>query len=199
MLMKTDAVGQRAATMALKTFVARVMVLSGGSERVLVEVLQRKVWSNAKVESGKYPMSLFVWYFGTNKRFEEVQHHMMVLGPRYEALLDDIFERHHLPDDFSLCLHRPTATQAELHRAAVAEVLGKTVLQGLREHLTVSFVTTPQDFHDTLLPYKKVQPSGWNRCCWKVPGSDLKTTAKTSRTCSCRAPACTRLRVSRVC
>jgi len=46
------------------------------------------------------------------------------------------------------------ATQAEPYRAAIAEALDKTVLPGLREHLTVSFVTTPQDFQDNLLSYK---------------------------------------------
>jgi phytoene desaturase len=28
-------------------------------------------------------MSLFVWYFGTNRKFDDVYHHTMVLGPRY--------------------------------------------------------------------------------------------------------------------
>jgi phytoene desaturase len=149
----------------------------------LIDAQHRKVWNDAKVEGGKYSMSLFVWYFGTNKRFENVPHHMMVLGPRYEALLKDIFKRHHLADDFSLYLHRPTATdpdmapagcdtfyvlspvphlqsgtdwvaQAEPYRAAICEALERTVLPGLREHLTVSFVTTPQDFQDNLLSYK---------------------------------------------
>jgi phytoene desaturase len=149
----------------------------------LIDAQHRKVWSDAKVEAGKYSMSLFVWYFGTNKRFEEVPHHMMLLGPRYEALLKDIFKRHHLADDFSLYLHRPTATdpamapagcdtfyvlspvphlqsgtdwaaQAEPYRAAIAEALEQTVLPGLHDHLTVSFVTTPQDFQDNLLSYK---------------------------------------------
>ena len=149
----------------------------------LIDAKHRKVWSDAKVEGGKYSMSLFVWYFGTNKRFEDVPHHMMLLGPRYEALLKDIFKRHHLAEDFSLYLHRPTATdpamappgcdtfyvlspvphlqsgtdwaaQAEPYRAAIAEALEQTVMPGLREHLTVSFVTTPQDFQDNLLSYK---------------------------------------------
>jgi phytoene desaturase len=149
----------------------------------LIEARHRKVWSDAKVEGGKYSMSLFVWYFGTDKRFEDVPHHMMVLGPRYEALLRDIFKRHHLADDFSLYLHRPTATDpamapagcdtfyvlspvphlksgtdwashAEPYRAAIAEALEKTVLPGLRDHLTVSFVTTPRDFQDNLLSYQ---------------------------------------------
>ena len=149
----------------------------------LIEAKHRKVWSDAKVERGKYSMSLFVWYFGTNKRFEDVPHHMMLLGPRYEALLKDIFKRHRLAEDFSLYLHRPTATdpamapqgcdtfyvlspvphlqsgtdwatRAEPYRQAIAQALEETVLPGLREHLTVSFVTTPQDFHDNLLSYK---------------------------------------------
>ena len=149
----------------------------------LIDPQHRKVWTNAKVEKGKYSMSLFVWYFGTNKRFDDVPHHMMLLGPRYEALLKDIFKNHHLADDFSLYLHRPTATDssmapdgcdtfyvlapvpnlqsgtdwathAEPYRAAIAKALEETVLPNLREHLTVSFMTTPQDFQDNLLSYK---------------------------------------------
>jgi len=149
----------------------------------LIDPQHRKVWTNAKVEKGKYSMGLFVWYFGTNKRFEDVPHHMMLLGPRYRALLTDIFKNHHLSEDFSLYLHRPTATEpamapagcdtfyvlapvpnlksgtdwaahAEPYRAAIAKALEETVLPHLSEHLTVSFMTTPQDFHDNLLSYQ---------------------------------------------
>lgn len=35
----------------------------------LIDAKHRKVWSNAKVEAGKYSMNLLVWYFGTNKRY----------------------------------------------------------------------------------------------------------------------------------
>jgi phytoene desaturase len=149
----------------------------------LLEPQHRKVWTDAKIERGRYSMSLFVWYFGTNKRFDDVPHHMMLLGPRYEALLEDIFNKHHLADDFCLYLHRPTATdlemapagcdafyvlapvphldsgtdwkvQAEPYRAAIAKALAETVLPNLQDHLTISFMTTPQDFHDDLLSYK---------------------------------------------
>ena len=149
----------------------------------LIEPQHRKVWTDAKVEKGKYSMSLFVWYFGTNKRFDDVPHHMMLLGPRYEALLKDIFKKHHLADDFSLYLHRPTATdpamapegcdtfyvlapvpnlqsgtdwaqQAEPYRAAIAKALEATVLPHLSEHLTVSQMMTPQEFQDNLLSYQ---------------------------------------------
>jgi phytoene desaturase len=149
----------------------------------LIDPRYRKVWTNAKVEKGKYSMSLFVWYFGTNKRFDDVPHHMMLLGPRYEALLKDIFKNNYLADDFSLYLHRPTATDpamaplgcdtfyvlapvpnlqsgtdwaahAEPYRASIAKALEETVLPNLSEHLTVSFMTTPQDFQDNLLSFK---------------------------------------------
>ena len=59
-------------------------------------------------------MSLFVWYFGTRRQYPEVAHHTISLGPRYRGLLDDIFTRKHLADDFSLYLHRPTATDPSL-------------------------------------------------------------------------------------
>ncbi len=151
--------------------------------RHLVEPQHRKHWSNAKIERGRYSMSLFVWYFGTNKRFDDVLHHTMVLGPRYEGLLNDLFKRYHLPKDFSLYLHRPTATDrsmapeghdcfyvlapvphldsgtdwaahAEPYRQAVQQRLEETLMPGLGQHITASHFTTPQDFHDRLLSYK---------------------------------------------
>ncbi len=151
--------------------------------RNLVEAKHRSHWTDRRIERGRYSMSLFVWYFGTSKQFTDVPHHMMLLGPRYKELLQDIFKRHKLSKDFSLYLHRPTATdasmappgcdtfyalapvphldsgtdwttQGEPFRRAVAEVLNRTVLPGFEQHLTTSFMTTPQDFHDRLLSFK---------------------------------------------
>jgi phytoene desaturase len=68
----------------------------------------------ASSSAARYSMSLFVWYFGTNRRYEDVPHHMILLGPRYRELLSDIFERKVLAEDFSLYLHRPTATDPSL-------------------------------------------------------------------------------------
>ena len=127
-------------------------------------------------------MSLFVWYFGTTRQYPDVPHHMMVLGPRYKELLQDIFKRQVLAKDFSLYLHRPTATDpsmapdgcdafyvlapvphldsgtdwaatAEPYRQAVADALD-VVMPGFQKHIATSRVTTPQDFHDRLLSFK---------------------------------------------
>ena len=86
--------------------------------RHLIERQHRPHWTDQRIERKKYSMSLFVWYFGTNRQYADVPHHTMVLGPRYEGLLTDIFERHHLSDDFSLYLHRPTATDPAWRRPA---------------------------------------------------------------------------------
>ena len=149
----------------------------------LIAPEHRRHWTDQKIESGKHSMSLFVWYFGTNKQYSDVPHHTMVLGPRYEGLLTDIFKNHKLTDDFSLYLHRPTATdpsvapagcdcfyvlapvphldsgtdwvkQAEPYRQAVCKRLEETLLPGLSQHIASSHVMTPQHFHDDLLSYK---------------------------------------------
>jgi phytoene desaturase len=151
--------------------------------RHLVDARFRPHWTDARIDKGRYSMGLFVWYFGTSKRYDDVPHHMMLLGPRYEGLLKDIFKRHVLSKDFSLYLHRPTATdpsmapegcdtfyvlspvphldsgtdwaaESERYRLAIAEALESTVLPGLREHVVTSRVAHPQDFKDRLLAYK---------------------------------------------
>jgi phytoene desaturase len=140
----------------------------------------RRRWTDRKIARARYSMSLFVWYFGTKRRYDDVYHHTMVLGPRYGELLRDIFERKRLAEDFSLYLHRPSATdpslapegcdsfyvlapvphlgsgtdwaaQAEPYRAAIQQRLEQTVLPGLGDALVTSRVMTPQDFRDRLL------------------------------------------------
>ncbi|MET0722772.1 MAG: FAD-dependent oxidoreductase, partial [Tardiphaga sp.] len=121
--------------------------------------------------------------FGTRKIYSDVPHHMMLLGPRYRELLTDIFERKHLAGDFSLYLHRPTATDpslapdgcdafyvlspvphlqsgtdrrvaAEPYRRAIAKTLGDTVLPDLENQIASSHMLTPQDFQDRLSSFR---------------------------------------------
>lgn len=70
-----------------------------------------------RVKAMKYSMSLVVIYFGFSKVDGEeldLQHHNIILGPRYEPLLTDIFDRKILADDFSQYLHVPTLTDPSL-------------------------------------------------------------------------------------
>ncbi len=139
-------------------------------------------WSGARVENARHSMSLFVWYFGTRKKFHDVGHHTIVLGPRYRGLLDDIFRRKLLAEDFSLYLHRPTAAdaslapegcdafyvlsptphlgsgvdwraQAETYRKAIAQRLHETMMPGFESEIVTSRMMTPLDFQDRLGSY----------------------------------------------
>ena len=119
-----------------------------------------------------YSMGLFVLYFGTKKRYKDIPHHTIWMGKRYEGLLNDIFNKKILANDFSLYLHRPTATdekmapkgcdcfyvlspvpnllskinwskQAESYKNKIIEALENTILPKLSKNIDVSFL------HDT--------------------------------------------------
>jgi phytoene desaturase len=67
-----------------------------------------------RLERMSWSMSLFVAYFGTDCRFDDLAHHTIVFGPRYRELLRDIFHGSQLPEDFSLYLHAPTVTDPSM-------------------------------------------------------------------------------------
>ena len=66
--------------------------------------LRRKSWSP----------SLFVLHLGIKGTWPGIPHHMILFGPRYKGLLDDIYKNGVLPQDFSLYLHHPTVTDPSL-------------------------------------------------------------------------------------
>jgi phytoene desaturase len=156
---------------------------SAATYKYLVPASARRRWTDRKLRRARYSMSLFVWYFGTDRQYPDVPHHMMLLGERYKALLDDIFEKKKLASDFSLYLHRPTATDpslapdgcdafyvlspvphrdsgvhwpevAESYRAAIARHLSATVLPDLDRHVVTSRLLTPLDFEQRLFSVK---------------------------------------------
>ena len=61
-----------------------------------------------------YSMGLFVYYFGTKKVYENVAHHTIKFGNKYEEHLKDIFENKKLNNDISYYLHRPSATDKSM-------------------------------------------------------------------------------------
>ncbi|MFC4295783.1 phytoene desaturase [Novosphingobium tardum] len=58
----------------------------------------------------RYSPSLFVVHFGIEGTWPGIPHHMILFGPRYKGLLDDIYVHGVLPRDFSIYLHHPTVT-----------------------------------------------------------------------------------------
>ena len=74
----------------------------------------RSRWTDRRIERARYSMSLFVWYFGTLADTRACRITRSCSGRATSELLTDIFDRKVLADDFSLYLHRPTATDASL-------------------------------------------------------------------------------------
>ena len=124
----------------------------------------------------RYSMGLYVLFFGTDRSYPDVAHHTIWMGKRYQSLLNDIFNKKILADDFSLYLHRPTATdpsfapeghdsfyvlcpvpnlQAEnidwetegpALQQRIVTALEKTILPDLSHHIRGDFFMTPEDF-----------------------------------------------------
>jgi phytoene desaturase len=84
--------------------------------RNMIPAQYRRKFSDRKIERMRYSMSLFVIYFGTKRRYLDtnLKHHNIILGPRYKALLEDIFKKKLLAEDFSLYLHMPTLTDESM-------------------------------------------------------------------------------------
>jgi phytoene desaturase len=182
-------VGRRASGVALsdgQQLPADIVVSNADSASTYLDLIPkslRRRWTDAKIARAKYSMSLFVWYFGTSKQYPQVPHHTILAGPRYRELLRDIFERKVLADDFSLYLHRPTASDpslapsgcdtfyvlspvphlqgktdwratGETYRRAIARHLADTLLPDLDRHVISSRIMTPLDFRDRLSSYR---------------------------------------------
>ncbi|MXP26006.1 phytoene desaturase [Altererythrobacter indicus] len=62
----------------------------------------------------RFSPSLFVVHFGIEGRWPGIPHHMILFGPRYKGLLDDIYTHGVLPRDFSIYLHHPTVTDPSM-------------------------------------------------------------------------------------
>ena len=130
-------------------------------------------------ERTRYSMSLFVMYFGTRRRYDDLAHHEILMGPRYEGLLRDIFRGRPLSSDFSLYLHRPTATdpslapdgmdafyalspvpnlrsptdwarEAKPYRDRIVRYLEERYMPGLSGEIVTERVVDPRYFRDTL-------------------------------------------------
>ena len=80
----------------------------------LVKSTNRRHWNDRRLEKQEWSMSCFLLYIGTRRQYPQLEHHTLILTERYEGLLDDIFDRKTLPDDFSMYLHAPTRTDPSM-------------------------------------------------------------------------------------
>ncbi len=154
----------------------------------LVPRAEQTLATRLKLAQAHYSMGLFVLYFGTTRTYPAVAHHTIWMGERYRELLNDIFHRRKLSEDFSLYVHRPTATdpsfapagqdsfyvlcpvpnlQADIDwategprlRDRIIDALEQTMLPGLKATITADFFKTPEDFRDE---YRSVHGAGFS-------------------------------------
>ena len=122
-----------------------------------------------------YSMGLFVLFFGTKKKYNDIAHHTIWMTERFKSLLHDIFKHKILSKDFSLYIHRPTATdvtfapkgcdsfyvlcpvpnlqgnidwnsESEKLKDRIVSELSKTIMPNLEETITDIFWMNPNDF-----------------------------------------------------
>lgn len=150
----------------------------------LIPPRYRKVQTDRRLRRMRYSMSLAVIYLGINRRYDDgrlVQHNI-IFSERYKGLLDDIFNRKRLADDFSLYLHRPSHNDPTLAppghealyvltpvpnlaapidwsvagprlREAILTFLEEHYMPGLRRHIVVEHMVDPRYYRDALNSY----------------------------------------------
>lgn len=135
----------------------------------------------AKALSKKsFSPSLFVVHFGLDGAWPGIAHHMILFGPRYKGLLDDIYEHGVLPQDFSIYLHHPTVTDPSMAPAGkstfyalvpvantgklavdwdevgpileqrVLDEIGRRLIPDIHDRIVTKFHYAPQDFTQDL-------------------------------------------------
>jgi phytoene desaturase len=132
-----------------------------------------------KIKRMDYSMGLFVYYFGSKKKYNDVAHHTIYFGKSYEEHLDKIFEKKVLSEDISYYLHRPSATdpsmapdgqdafyvlvpvpnnlskinwsnEGEKFKNLVLNKMDKSVLPGIKKNVVSDFYLTPDYFEKDL-------------------------------------------------
>lgn len=147
----------------------------------MIDKKHQSLFMKTKMRLMKSSMSLFVIYFGTKKQYRDVglAHHNIILSDRYQPLLNDIFNKQHLAEDFSLYLHMPSYTdpsmapegcesfyvlspvphlgsgidwekQAKPYRDAIMQFLEDNYLPDLQENLIAEHYIDPLHFRHTL-------------------------------------------------
>ena len=132
-----------------------------------------------KMKRMDYSMGLFVYYFGSKKKYEDVAHHTIYFGKSYEKHLDKIFEKKVLSEDISYYLHRPSATDPNMapsgqdafyvlvpvpnnlskinwanegnkFKNLVLDKMDNSVLPGIKKNVVSDFYLTPDYFEKDL-------------------------------------------------
>jgi phytoene desaturase len=148
--------------------------------KTMVDKKDQSITNKLKLSNATFSMGLYVLYFGTSCQYPDIAHHTIWMGARYQELLADIFDKKILPDDFSLYLHRPTATdssfapagcdsfyvlcpvpnlQADINwsiegpklQQRIIDALNDTILPNVKSTIVDPFYMTPENFQNDYL------------------------------------------------
>ena len=132
-----------------------------------------------KMKRMDYSMGLFVYYFGSKKKYKDVAHHTIYFGKTYEKHLNKIFEKKILSEDISYYLHRPSASdpnmapkgqdafyvlvpvpnnlskinwanEGDKFKNLILDKMSKSILPGIKENVVSDFYLTPDYFEKDL-------------------------------------------------
>ena len=154
-----------------------LVVCNGDPPMIYSKLLKKYKLSRPVMNEKKllYSMGLFVLFFGTKKQYDNVAHHTIWMTERFKSLLHDIFKNKILSEDFSLYIHRPTATdksfapdgcdsfyvlcpvpnlqgnvnwdtESENLKNKIVKELSRTIMPDLEKTITDVFWMSPNDF-----------------------------------------------------
>ena len=170
--------GKRATGVRLnsgETLDADLVVFGGDPGTCYKHLLPAKRTFSMPTIKKQYSMGLYVLYFGTRKLYPDVAHHSIWMGPRFKELLTEIFDHKTMSEDYSLYVHRPTATDTSFApegcesfyvlcpvpnllgdvnwetegpklRDRIVQSLEETILPDLSSVIEEVFWMTPEDF-----------------------------------------------------
>ena len=156
------------------------LVVCNADPPVVYSKLLKKYKLNRPFKKEKnllYSMGLFVLFFGTKTKYDNVAHHTIWMTERFKLLLHDIFKKKILSEDFSLYIHRPTATdksfapegcdsfyvlcpvpnlqgninwdnESENLKNKIVNELSRTIMPNLEETISDIFWMNPNDFRN---------------------------------------------------
>ena len=165
-----------------KEIFADNVICNADPPAVYEKLLDKKRFSSLftwKKKRMQYSMGLFVYYFGTKKTYDDVEHHTIKFGDKYKEHLDDIFNKKKLNNDVSYYLHRPSATDKSMApkghdcfyvlvpvpnnqsginwsiegdkvKNLIIDKMEKSLLPNLRENIVEDFYLTPDYFEKEL-------------------------------------------------
>jgi phytoene desaturase len=174
-----------------RVFLADRVICNGDPPTVYAQMLPADGNRRKRLASDRmtqYSMGLFVLFFGTKRQYPKIAHHTIWMGPRYKELLADIFDKKILADDFSLYVHRPTATDDSFAPAGcdsfyvlcpvpnlrgkidwdekgpqlrdrIVAALSNTIMPDLENIISDDFWMTPEDFKTN---YRSMHGAGFS-------------------------------------